>query len=366
MRLPNLSPPCSSAGNGGRVNRDPGGVLAQRLPLSRLQRQLHQAGPRQHLEWVYLRRPQPRGTLFTPPLIGGGGLLSIRHLRRLAQSDYDLLSFNYAGHGGSTPHFSLGATLRDTRRMMALAINRSRRRRLPLFGMGLCYGGIPLLRAAWEADEPLRGIVLINALPRLFTFNLVRTLFAHPRIVGRAPGESANLRRMLRAYADRLFPNIPKNLSRFGILERRRIRLWRTLWEALTRNPLRGVCLETTPVLSLYSPHDPLLSAYRLFHPGGRYEDHIRRICPKATFVVLNGDHFLSAPGERRKACRAIVAFLKGRVPERPGPDRSAPLNASCAENENVDLRSELERADPTGGGHRPLCHGRPAAVRQH
>lgn len=285
--------------------------MTERIPLSRLQRHSHRAGPGKRLEWVHLRRPNPCGALFSPPLIGGGGLLSIRHLRRLAHSGYDLLSFNYAGHGRSTPPFSLGTTLRDTRRMLALAKGHSEHRRLPLFGVGLCYGGIPLLRAAWEAGEPLRGIVLINALPRLLTFNLLRSLLALRRRMQATRGDSASLRRMARTYADRLFPNIPTNLSRFGILERRRIRLGRTLWEALTRNPLRGVCLETTPVLSLYSPHDPLLGAYRLFRADGHYEDHIRRICPQATFVLLSGDHFLSAPDDRRKACRAIVSFLR-------------------------------------------------------
>lgn len=299
--------------------------MTERLPPARLQRHFHRAAPRQRLEWVYFRQPNPCGTLFSPPLIGGGGLLSIRHLRPLAQGGYDLLSFNYAGHGRSTPPFSLGATLRDTRRMLSVALNRSDRGRLPLFGVGLCYGGIPLLRAAWEAGEPLRGIVLINALPRLLTANLMRTLLTLRRLARHTRGETASLRRLARTYADRLFPNIPKDLSRFGILERRRIRLARTLWEALTRHPLRRVRLETTPVLSLYSPHDPLLGAYRLFHADGRYEELIRRICPRATFVVLNGDHFLSAPAERRKARRAIVDFLKRNTAGtmRPGPERN-------------------------------------------
>jgi len=310
---------------GGRIDRDPGEVLTERLPLPCLQRHFHQDGPGQRLEWVHLRRPAPRGTLFAPPLIGGGGLQSLRHLRRLAQSGYDLLSFNYAGHGRSTPPFSLGATLGNTRRMLSLARGRSGRRRLPLFGIGLCYGSIPLLRTTWEAGEPLRGVVLINALPRLLTFDLLRTLLTHRGQVRHAPGDSTDMRRMVRTYADRLFPNIPKNLSRFGILERRRVRLGRTLWEALTRHPLRGVCLETTPVLSLYSPQDPLLGAYRLFRPGDHYEDHIRRICPQATFVVLNGDHFLSAPDDRRKAYCAIVDFLgkNAAVASRPGPNRN-------------------------------------------
>ena len=275
----------------------------------RIQHHFHRPLPRQVLEWVRLQRRVTRGTLFSPPLIGGSGLLAIRQLRSLTRSGYDLISFNYAGHGHSTPPFTLNASIRDTRRMLDLAIRETRPKRLPLFGIGLCYGSIPTVCAAHKAREPFRGIVLINALPRLFTFDLIHSFRKFCR--GHQIRTRSNaFTTMLKRYSDRLFPNIDKNLARFGTLERQRISLVRTLWEAVTRNPLKHVRLENTPVLSIYSPNDPLLGAYRLFDNRWDYEAHIRRICPRSTFVVLKGDHFLSAAQDRRLAQQAVSGFL--------------------------------------------------------
>jgi pimeloyl-ACP methyl ester carboxylesterase len=240
--------------------------------------------------------------------------LAIRQLRQLARSDYNLVSFSYAGHGRSTPPFSLQASLRDTDYMFDLAARDSRSARLPLFGVGLCYGSIPMLSAAHKACPGIRGIVLINALPRLFSFNLVRSIADEYRSIRRVEMEKDYFRRMWQRYIDRLLPQIDKGFSKFGALKRHHIRLWKTLWEAITRNPLRTVRLEHTPVLSIYSPDDPLLGAYRLFHDDGAYERCIRRICPRATFVVLKGDHFLSSREDRGLARQAILRFLEQTV----------------------------------------------------
>lgn len=278
---------------------------------ARIQRRYHRVASRQVLEWIHLRREKPHGTLFSPPLVGGSGLLAARQLRQLARSQYNLVSFSYAGHGRSTPPFSLKTSLRNTRSMLNLAVRESRKEELPLFGIGLCYGSIPMLHAASRAGPSVRGIVLINALPRLFSFNLMRTIAddcRHARRVGRA---ADSFRDILQRYADRLLPNIDKEFSRFGALKRNQISLWRTLWEAITFNPLHAVRLDHTPVLSIYSPNDPLLGAYRLFHDKSTYERCIRKICPHTTFVVLEGDHFLSSQEDRRLARQAILRFLK-------------------------------------------------------
>ena len=285
-------------------------LLAEARLNKSLHRNLHRIGPRQVREWIHLRRRTPRGILFCPPLIGGSGLLAIRHLRQLAQSDYDLVSFNYAGHGYSTPPFSLQASLRDTHGLLDVVIRKSRERQLPLFGMGLCYGSIPLLNAASKTVSALSGIVLINALPRLFSFNLVRSFVAYCQHNRRQNGSRVSYKDMLGQYANRLLPNIDKTLSRFGALERRRISIGRTLWQAIARNPLNTVRLEQTPVLSIYSPNDPLLGAYRLFQDAQTYERDIRRICPRAAFLVLRGDHFLSNSDDRRLARQAMLHFL--------------------------------------------------------
>ena len=276
----------------------------------RIKYRLHPARPHRVLEWVHLNQKAPNGTLFSPPLIGGSGLLAIRQLRSLTRGDYDLISFNYAGHGQSTPPFSLNGSIRDTRHMLNLALQETRPRRLPLFGIGLCYGSIPTLCAAHRAREPFRGIVLINALPRLFSFNVIRSFRDFCR-VRQEQQRAGALTSMLRRYTDRLFPNIEKSLSRFGMLERQRISLAQTLWEAVTRNPLKGIRLANTPVLSIYSHNDPLLGAYRLFDQRCNYEAHIRRLCPQASFVGLQGDHFLSTPEDRCTARQAIFDFLK-------------------------------------------------------
>ena len=195
--------------------------------------------------------------------------------------------------------------------MLDMALEVSQRQKLPLFGIGLCYGSIPMLWATQQVRESLKGIVLINALPKVFSMNLIRSFIDFYRRSRSKMSTPDSVWSLFRRYADRLFPNIDKSLSRFGTLERQRVSLMRTVWEALARNPLRSICLAKTPALSIYSPNDPLLGAYRRFEETQNYENDIRKICPRTDFLVLQGDHFLSDGQDRRIARQAILKFLE-------------------------------------------------------
>jgi hypothetical protein len=102
-----------------------------------------------------------------PPLIGGSLSQQVSSFRSLIRREYDLVSFNYSGHGSSSDQFSLGATIRDTFYMLTRTYSLCKKEQLPLFGIASCYSAIPILYAVHHLAEPLKGLVLINAIPNL-------------------------------------------------------------------------------------------------------------------------------------------------------------------------------------------------------
>lgn len=271
------------------------------------------------LEWVRVRVPEPKGILFVPPLIGGDCVQQIRQFRRLIRRGYDLISFNYSGHGGSADKFSLEATIRDTRLILNKTIRIGRREGLPIYGIGACYPAIPLLFWAGTLEDALgegtfregafRKIILINAILGISPRAVVRSFLDYHGELRRTRGRGLKLMEALHRYVDFVFPGVSKNRHGFGALERRRTRLLKTLFDALVLDPLQGICLTRTPVLCLYSAEDRILSIFDGVF-GEAYEEEVRRVCPLARFRVLTSDHFLSHPRARTAAFEDVMTFL--------------------------------------------------------
>ena len=262
------------------------------------------------IEWAGVRNASPCGLVFLPPLIGGKASHQIGMFRWLTRKGYDLISFNYSGHGNTSGRFCLAATLRDTECMLAHAHHLASRRGIPLFGIAPCYSAIPLLYSADRLKEPLQGIVLINAVLRLNPGAVIRSFWAHyrkmfPAQIGIRKGLTA-----LAHYADFLFPGIRKGRDRFGILERKRVRLCATLADFLTLDPLEWIQLQKTRVLCLYARQDRILKVYD-GGAGTDYKDDVSRVCPRALFKTLNGDHFFSHQMTRDRVAMHIKAFLQ-------------------------------------------------------
>lgn len=265
------------------------------------------------LEWVCVRNPSSQGLVFLPPLIGGTMSYQIGMFRWLTRKGYDLISFNYSGHGNSSDKFSLGATLRDTRHMLHHAYSLSKEGKLPLFSIASCYSAIPLLYAAYCLKEPLKGVVLVNAVLKLSPGAVIRSFLAHYRKIFPARTGSKKILTAIAHYADALFPGIKRSKDYFGALERRRVNLLRTFADFFTLNPLKWVCLQKTPVLCLYACQDRILEIY----DGGakiNYKDDVRRICPQTFFRPLDGNHFLFPRVARDKATTYVASFLKVTV----------------------------------------------------
>lgn len=258
------------------------------------------------LDWVRCRSAAPAGILLAPPLIGGKPAQQLQAFRWLVRKGFDILSFSYSGHGGSHGKFSLDATLRNTDRMLRHAAGLSRREGLPLSGIASCYGALPLLRSAHRQEEPLQKLVLINAIPGLNLAPVLKSFRAYYQAQG---GSLRKGREIFGRYLDLLFPNVEKNRSRFGVLRRERANLAHTAFEFFTLDPLKGVALTRTPVLSLYSSMDTILEILS-YGRGVNYESEILKVCPKARFLRLPGDHFLSAPDARNIARSHIEGFL--------------------------------------------------------
>jgi hypothetical protein len=287
-----------------------------------LERRLHPDGRKHQLEWMQVRTSQPQATIFAPPLVGGDGLLSIRYLRPLTSSGYNLFSFNYAGHGLSSRPFSIRQSFRDTRRLLAFARCQPQRFIPPLQGVGICYAATPLLHALQRFGEPLPRIVLINAIPQLFSRHLLHSFWDFRRNLQSETWPPGHLGGQMRRYAEFLLPGITINRRQFGMLSLRRIRTLQTLVDWLAARHLKTVRLAYTAVLCLYASEDRLFRAFRYFDSPRDYEKAIRRICPTAEFICLKGDHFLSLAQNRQKALSAMTAFFnscgRGGLLQRP------------------------------------------------
>jgi pimeloyl-ACP methyl ester carboxylesterase len=267
-------------------------------------------GRQKRLEWVRVRHPRSGGLIFVPPLIGGNFAQQVKTFRRLIRQGYDLITFNYSGHGNSSDKFSPGATIRDTLYMLAHTFHISSQERLPLYGIASCYSAMPMLYAAHHFAEPFKGLILINAVANLSLQPVLRSFLQYYRQIFRAQDRRQGFMKAGMQYADLLFPNILKGRDRFGMLERRRTRMLKTVAEFFTLNPLQNVRLVKTPVLCLYARNDRILE---IFDVGMKlsYEDDIRRVCPQALFHALDGDHFLSPHTARGEALKSIISFLR-------------------------------------------------------
>jgi pimeloyl-ACP methyl ester carboxylesterase len=251
------------------------------------------------LAWVHLRRPRPRGLLFAPPLIGGSAAQQVRLLRPLVRWGFDLVTFDYAGHAGSSGRFCLAGSLEDTGALLARTVSLARRGDRPLLGVGVCAAAVPLLCAAGRLGQPFRGLVLLSPVPHWATWPLVRSAAAalHRRAAGRPPRSATALEALWRA--------LPLDRGRFGILRRERTRLMACAL-AWFRRPLAGVRLERTPALAVYGNQDPL----PLLHSG--YEDRLRRLCPQVRLLRLPGGHFLDSASRRPAVAGTVRSFLDG------------------------------------------------------
>ena len=126
-----------------------------------------------------LENEAPRGIVFAPPLIGGSYAQQLSLLRWLGRLRYDILSFNYSGHGESTDKFSLRTSLDNTLCMASAFFPETRKRSPSLAGFAGCYSAIPLLYAAQQLGEPFERIVLVNPLTRLGPFAVLKSFFTY-------------------------------------------------------------------------------------------------------------------------------------------------------------------------------------------
>jgi hypothetical protein len=269
----------------------------------------YRLGKRETLESVRVRNAHAGGLVFVPPLIGGNFSQQIHAFRWLIRKGYDLLSFNYSGHGDSSDKFSLSATLRDTAFMLYHSIHFSREERLPLFGIASCYSAIPILHAVHCLGEPIRRLVLINGIHTLGPHAVAQSFFRYYRKAVIEKRRFLGVGGVARRYVDALFPGVAMGNGRFGVLDRNRTSFFRTITEFFALEPLKGIMLKRTPVLCLHSRRDAILDIYDA-HLDQEYRQYIRQVCPRARFQSLDADHFLSQPSARGEAARSIASFF--------------------------------------------------------
>ncbi|MDM8535756.1 hypothetical protein QUF70_03290 [Desulfobacterales bacterium HSG17] len=261
------------------------------------------------LEWIRIKTPSPKAIAFIPPLIGGHYAQQIRYFRPLLYKNFDIISFNYSGHGKSTNKFSLEASLRDTVNILDHAIRISRKENIPIYGIASCYASIPLFYGCAYFKEPLTKIILINAVCDLNPKAVTRSFISYYKEIYHSQKKFPRLMDVIYQYSDFMFPDILKNRHSFGMLKRKRTRLVKTIYDFFTLKPLNSVRLSNTPGLCLYSSEDRIL---KIFDSGSKskYEHVIQNICPQIRFKILDGDHYLSHSAVRKKAIKLILKFF--------------------------------------------------------
>ncbi len=266
-------------------------------------------GMSEGLEWVYAYTAKARGLIFVPPLIGGHALQHVRELRRLLHGQFNLFSFNYAGHGRSRGNFSLQSSLDNTVQMLDLAVSQGERQQLPVYGVASCFAAMPLLKAISLRSEPLSRIVLVNAVPswrlgkaagHFLTFWRQSDIW-RPTLHG--------MTKAMRAYRDELLPGLVHRRQAFGVLSRDRVHWPRLLCELFSQRIVPTTIVQRTDVLCVYGQRDHLLRQIG-FSKWSEYEARIQSICRKVQFRPLNSDHFLVNPPVRGQLIRDVIQFL--------------------------------------------------------
>lgn len=268
-------------------------------------------GMLQGVEWMRACSRSPRGIVLVPPLIGGHALQQLRLLRPLVRHQFDLISFNYAGHGNSQGAFSLRASTDNSLRILDLALRISFKEKLPLYGLAACYAARPLVLAACQRGEPMAKMVLINAVPHWRLARILADFLRYWQQSDHWQPSLNGIQQALRAYQHDLLPGVIHRNQAFGILSRQRIQWLRLIREVLVQEVPLDLPLLRTPVLCIYGLRDRLLQQLG-FSDWPVYQGYIRSICPQAQFCSLNSDHFLAGPGIRRQLVQVVVRFLGG------------------------------------------------------
>lgn len=264
------------------------------------------------LEWVYACTRRARGIVFVPPLIGGHAIQQVRMLRKLMHRRFNIFSFNYAGHGQSVGSFCLQTSLDNTLHMLDLSIGQSGRQQLPVFGVASCFAAMPLLNAVRLRGEPMRRIVLVNAVPNWRLAKAVGHFLSFWRQSNKWRPTVDGLLQAVRAYRDDLLPGLAHRRQAFGVLTRDRVHWFRVICELFSQGVLPFAAVRKTPVLCVYGQRDHLLQQIG-FSDWIDYESQIEAICPKVQFLPFNSDHYLANPTVRGKLIQEVEQFFCNR-----------------------------------------------------
>ena len=258
-----------------------------------------------------------RGLIFAPPLIGGHGLQQIRMFRKLVHHGFDLISFNYAGHGDSTGAFCFQASIDNCLGVLDWASRRSQMTQRPLFGIASCFGALPLFHAVAQRGEPLKRMVLINAVPHWRWETLLMDFLNRWVHGGHGWLSMMGVKAAMQRYLDDLFPRVHHHYRSFGILSRKRMQWVKMLGELCVLRRKSPLPLCHTPVLCAYGRQDRLLQQMG-FSDWAWYETHILDICPQTRFWPLDSDHFLSNPRLRHRLLKAAASYFGYTSESRP------------------------------------------------
>lgn len=245
-----------------------------------------------------------RGILLIPPLIGASYILFGRQFSFLVKSGYRIVSLNFRGHDPSEGRFSLFTSFTDT-----LALARSLKHAnpdTPVSAVGTCSGSMPLFHILDQEPDLLESVVFVNA---IHDIQQTATPLQGLRMYHAARGlrRPASLGDAVSVVLDEVFPAIPKDADRFGILRYDQVRKATLIREYLFRGGPSIRWVSRAPALCIYGMQDRMLG---LADPAAerRYCDEFRKKFSQIEFDTFDADHFMV--GLREQVARRILTFL--------------------------------------------------------
>lgn len=235
----------------------------------------------------YFPLNSPRALYFAPPLPGGSSSLQYRYMQGLVDAGNLLVSFNYRGHKGSGGKFTVRDSLKDSLSILRWLKSNFN---LPAYGVGTCYGAMPLFSILSVAPELLEKVVFVNAITSLhhvatpaevMGFYYADNFFKNP----------FDLYGIGHAFAKAVLPEIDSSRQHFGVLQLDRVNIFSFLREFLFLNPRKTLGKISTPALCCYGLQDKLLKLH-LEDQRNTYDNTFHSHFSNMQFFRHPADHF--------------------------------------------------------------------------
>jgi hypothetical protein len=319
----------------------------------------------------------PERLVFMPPLVGGGASQALILFRNLTRRGSVLMSFEYRGHAHSSGTFELDKTIVDTRCALEWACEYVRNHTLPLHGLAMCFGTVPLVAQYADGDPgyPLWSFSTVSGLLRLDQIlrfeDFVPVLSRH---VGNRLDRTAMLEGLIRqtldvngdAFRDALqeyltgvFPELRVGRDSFEELHYDRADIARTLVQLSRARYLDEVDFPPEISCNFFAGRNDHLLGLHTEEGRAAYRDQVLSLIPHAELHEMDIDHYGRGPDHRAVIERLGDLFerCEQRMVLKNWSRETSTLPSS------IDACTVNDPGRPASGRREPAPLGRPRAL---